>query len=281
MVSNSLTFALGPKLLKPGDEDAPDEDSEDEEEDEQEPSDAQDQEQENGNHNVIDEETTLLPRHHVVRHVNRWGLAGYKKGQRRWKNLPTWAQDILDITWQFANAPLIGALVGAVIGLTPALHRLFFNEFNKGGYFNAWLTSSIKNIGDLFASLQIIVVGVKLSQSLRKMKRGEESGPFSWTSFIFITFVRFVLWPIASIGIIYGLATKTKILNEDPMLWFAMMLMPSGPPAMILVALSDVNGSPEMEKMAIAKFLTASYAVTPLICFAVVGSLKASEAAIR
>lgn len=42
------------------------------------------------------------------------------------------------------------------------------------------------------------------------------------------------------------------------MLWFAMMLMPTGPPAMILVALSDVTGSPEQEKMAIAKFLTAS-----------------------
>jgi len=59
-----------------------------------------------------------------------------------------------------------------------------------------------------------------------------------------------------SIPIIYALATKTKLLADDPMLWFAMMLMPTGPPAMILVALSDVNGSPEKEKMAIAKFLT-------------------------
>ena len=61
-----------------------------------------------------------------------------------------------------------------------------------------------------------------------------------------------------SISIIYALATKTGALDADPMLWFAMMLMPTGPPAMILVALSDVNGSPEMEKMAIAKFLTVS-----------------------
>jgi auxin efflux carrier family protein len=49
---------------------------------------------------------------------------------------------------------------------------------------------------------------------------------------------------------------------------------------MILVALADVNGSGEIEKMAIAKFLTLSYAVTPLISFAVVGALKASETAI-
>ena len=58
-----------------------------------------------------------------------------------------------------------------------------------------------------------------------------------------------------SIPFIYALATKTGVLDNDPMLWFAMMLMPCGPPAMILVALSDVNGSPEEEKMAIAKLL--------------------------
>lgn len=40
------------------------------------------------------------------------------------------------------------------------------------------------------------------------------------------------------------------------MLWFCLMLMPTGPPAMKLTALADVNGSSEGEKMAIAKFLT-------------------------
>lgn len=278
MVSNSLTFALGPRLLKPGDEDAPEDDGEEGSEDE-------DQQDQNGdveqgeNGTLIDEESSLLPQR-LVRKTNRIGRRGYKKGHPRWEKLPPWAQEVLDVAWQFANAPLLGALVGAMIGLTPFLHKLFFNEFNKGGYANAWLKTSIKNIGDLFASLQIIVVGVKLSQSMRKMKRGEDSGPFSWTSFIFITFVRFVLWPLVSIPFIYALATKTGVLDNDPMLWFAMMLMPCGPPAMILVALSDVNGSPEKEKMAIAKFLTASYAITPLISFAVVGSLKASQAAI-
>jgi hypothetical protein len=39
-----------------------------------------------------------------------------------------------------------------------------------------------------------------------------------------------------------------------------MMLMPVGPPAMILVALTDVVGAPEQEKLAIAKFLTVSAA---------------------
>lgn len=55
---------------------------------------------------------------------------------------------------------------------------------------------------------------------------------------------------------IWVLASKTGVLSDDPMLWFALMLMPAGPPAMILVPLSDVNGSPESERMAIAKVLT-------------------------
>ena len=66
------------------------------------------------------------------------------------------------------------------------------------------------------------------------------------------TFFHKLTIPRVSIAIIYALATKTGVLDADPMLWFAMMLMPIGPPAMILVALSDVNGSPETEKMAIA-----------------------------
>ncbi len=42
------------------------------------------------------------------------------------------------------------------------------------------------------------------------------------------------------------------------MLWFSMMLMPTGPPAMILVALTDVTGAAESMKMTVAKFLTVS-----------------------
>lgn len=37
-----------------------------------------------------------------------------------------------------------------------------------------------------------------------------------------------------------------------------MMLMPTGPPALKLSALADVNGNSDEDKMAIAKFLTVS-----------------------
>lgn len=197
MVSNSLTFALGPKLLKPGDEDAPDnEDRKDDEEEEQD----QDQEGEDGDiergpDGLINERTSLLPER-VIRPTNRVEKKGYLKTQHWFNNLPSWAQETVHMAWQFANAPLMGAIVGAIIGLTPSLHKLFFNQSNEGGYLNAWLTTSIKNIGELFASMQIIVVGVKLSQSLLKMKRGEDSGEVHKGSLALVTFMRFIVWPL-------------------------------------------------------------------------------------
>ncbi|KAH8719260.1 auxin efflux carrier [Phaeosphaeriaceae sp. PMI808] len=268
MVSNSLTFALGPRLLKPGDEDALNKaeegtgDEGDSQEEEYESGDI-----ERGPDGLISERASLLPQR-IIRPTNRIEKKGYLKTQA------------VEITWQFANAPLLGAIVGAIIGLTPSLHKLFFSKSNEGGYFNAWLTVFIKNIGDLFASTQIIVVGVKLSQSMLHMKRGESGGHVSKSSLATVTFSRFFIWPLISIPIIWILASKTQLLGADPMLWFAMMLMPTGPLAMILVALTDVTGAPEAMKMTIAKLLTISYAITPLICFAVVGSLKATEAAI-
>jgi predicted permease len=197
MVSNSLTFALGPRLLRPGDEDSSDAENDADSGDESRGSDSEEeQEQSQGDENrdLIDEETSLLPQHQV-RKANWVGQKAYNGGRARLERLPSWAHNSLGIAYEFLNAPLIGAAVGAFIGLIPPLHRLFFNEISEGGYLKAWLTSSIKNIGDLFASLQIIVVGVKLSQSLRNMKRGEDSGPFSWKGFTFITFVRFLIWP--------------------------------------------------------------------------------------
>lgn len=67
-------------------------------------------------------------------------------------------------------------------------------------------------------------------------------------------------------------------MDDDPILWFVLMLMPTGPSATKLTALADVSGADEDEKMSIAKFVTISYAISPVVCFAVVGALKASLA---
>ncbi|KAH9831686.1 DNA replication ATP-dependent helicase/nuclease dna2 [Teratosphaeria destructans] len=284
MIGNSLTFALGPRLLNGQEEDAPEEDApeegkvaEDEGEGEERQNghlEAQEREAEEAN-----ERSSLLP-NRVARSQARASVRARFETNKYWRHLPPWAQTMVEFAYQFVNPPVIGAVIGAVVGLVPALHRLFFNEQEKGGYLNAWLTSAIKNVGDLFAALQVIVVGVKLSQALLKLKKGEASGRVPWLPMTIITLIRFVLWPAISISVVYALASKTGVLGDDPILWFAMMLMPVGPPAMKLTALADVSGADEEQRMGIAKFLTISYAISPLICFSVVGALKASQAAV-
>jgi hypothetical protein len=44
--------------------------------------------------------------------------------------------------------------------------------------------------------MQIIVVGVKLSQSMLRMKRGENSGEVAKGSLALVTVIRFIIWPL-------------------------------------------------------------------------------------
>ena len=262
MIGDTLTFALGPKLL----------DGEEVPERKEEGSDPQSsspRDTEHGNGQIgdsengdqrddnADERTSLLPT--SVFHAR---LAvehhGYEYGKKQWEKLPPWLASFLRFSYTFLNAPLIGAAVGAIVGLAPPLHKAFFGDPERGGIFTAWLTDSVKQIGGLFAALQIVIVGVKLSSSMRKMKNGEDSGHVPWLPVVFVTVMRFIIWPAISISFIYGLASRTRLLDADPVLWFAMMLMPTGPPAMKLTALADVSGSTETEKMSIAKFLCVS-----------------------
>lgn len=234
MVGNSLTFALGPKLLNGQNEDAPDADDDKFDpitnhiDDDAIDREIEEQEQEAEN---VNEQSSLLP-NAIIQPITHANYATYKKGKRLWLRLPKWAQTSLDFLSQFLNPPLIGAVIGIIIGLVPPLHRLFFNSQADGGYFNAWLTSAISNIGDLFAALQVLVVGVKLSNSVVRMKRGEAAGEVPWFATTLVLVIRFVLWPLISIGVIYFLATKTNAVFDDPLLWFCMMLMPAGPPAL-------------------------------------------------
>ncbi|KZF26271.1 hypothetical protein L228DRAFT_279503 [Xylona heveae TC161] len=225
-----------------------------------------------------EERTPLLP-DPVIRRGRMAHKKGLEKSIHYYKRLPPWVREALDFAYAFVNAPVIGGLIGLLVGLVPPLHRVFFNPTEEGGYFNAWLTTAVRNVGNLFAVLQVLVVGVKLHSSLTK--KGDQGEKVPWISMVLITFIRFILWPIISIVAIWAIASRTHWLDEDPILWFAMMMMPTGPSAMKLVALADVDGSSEAEKMSIAKFLTITYAISPLICFTVVGSLKASQAAMK
>lgn len=82
-------------------------------------------------------------------------------------------------------------------------------------------------------------------------------------------------------------------------MWFSMMLMPAGPPALIISGLAELAKATELERFAIAKAMTVRgkndavwtygtdfclkilYALSPFICFTITGALKASEAILK
>jgi predicted permease len=271
-ISNCVTFAVGPRLIDS--EHAP----EDEEED-----DKIGNGNDNGNQdddNAVatpdveaNEETRLLDSHlpnspHPLRRssfsFSRSNEVGKPKSKpdhrrpwfvprQRWNHLSPrakwWFLFILD----FFNAPLLGAIIGAIVGLVPPFHRAFFNSSDDGGIFTAWLTSALRQIGGLFVSLPVVVAGITLFCSTKEARDNNESTmklPLGTT--LYILFVRFIAWPAVSISVIYVLATNTTLLSSDPVLWFCLMMMPTGPSAMKLITLVQVaEGTEESEKMTV------------------------------
>ena len=198
VVGTSLTFAVGPKLLD-GTKPPEQEQGEHHEHMNGGTGHANGRDEEQGNNDQADDEnpneqTSLLP-DSLIRNIGEAQNTGYKKGKKQWEKLPSWTQSLLKYCYSFLNAPLIGATIGAILGLIPPLHKVFFNKPQQGGIFSAWLTDSVKKIGSLFAALTVVVVGVKLSSSLRKMKRGEDSGDVPWIPTVSILLVRFIVWP--------------------------------------------------------------------------------------
>ena len=209
MVGSSLTFALGPKLLD-GDE-APDDEEEDPkkangnqahyesredvEEGNRNDGGDDDDDDDDDDENEVDERASLLPdavnrRVHHVRDVTK------RRADKIWEKLPSWLQSVLYYLQAFLVAPMVAAVTGAIIGLSPPLRKVFFSGTAEGGFFSAWLTSSVKNVGDLFAALQLVVVGCKLSGALRNMKENKESGSVPWGPMTFVFLIRFVVWPL-------------------------------------------------------------------------------------
>ena len=96
----------------------------------------------------------------------------------------------------YADVAILAALGGAVLGLAPPLHRAFFNPAERGGTLNAWLTTSVKNIGELFTTFQIFVVGCTLGISWERIKASSDSGKVPTRAILLIFCLRLVIWPM-------------------------------------------------------------------------------------
>jgi len=272
-VSSCLTFAVGPRLID--DEHAPDPpDDKDDEDYAVEDNLAQDEGEVAPN-----EETPMLswsrrasrasvsffPSRPLTEEPSSRPVPMYDRRpsvitKRHWITLGPRTKWWLLFMFDFLNAPLLGAVVGAVVGLVPALHRAFFNDTDEGGIFTAWLTVSLQTVGSVFVPLPVVIAGVSLYLSVKHARTHVSSGDSSipWATTIFVLMIRFVVWPVMSIALIYGLVKETNVLGSDPMLWFTMMLMPTGPPAMKLITMVQVSDAAEEDEHKIAKLLTVS-----------------------
>jgi predicted permease len=202
VVSHALTFGLGGSELKGDDEDGPGDNKKQNGHDNgaprqryrDDPEAQEDDENEDEDDSDSAPDTSLLP-HAVNHHVHRVNKKTNTVVNRFMEKLPGFLRRAILAVYEFMTPPLVGALIGGVIGFAPPLHKLFFADSNEGGYFNAWLTQSIKNVGQLFVTLQVVVVGVKLAQALRKEKRGENTGTLNWLPVTIVAVVRYFIWP--------------------------------------------------------------------------------------
>ncbi|KAF4984500.1 hypothetical protein FZEAL_348 [Fusarium zealandicum] len=279
VISNMLTFGLGGDLLGTNDQDPVDEMDQNLRDRAGQDSEDADSAQQNQD-DQPDEHTSLLPGQ-LPRYAEQAAQGTAKAQHAIFDRLHPQLQHALARVTRFISPPALGALLGLLLAFVPPLKQAFFADSEDGGVFNAWLTVSLKNIGELFVTLQVIVVGIKLAHSLRRMRRGSDSGSVPWTLLSVIILVRFIVWPILSILFIKLLLDRTSILGDDPLLWFVLMLMPAGPPAMKLMAMAEVDDADEDDKMSIARILMTSYVISPLMSLAVVGSLKACTTALH
>lgn len=213
----------------------------------------------------------------------------------KWSELGPKTKWWLLFLYDFLNAPLIGAVLGAILGLVHPFHKAFFNDMMDGGIFTAWLTQSFKSLAQLFVPIPLVVAGVSLYSSYQESKQASADSPVvrmpfadprpvarvPWGTTAFILAVRFAIWPVLSIGSIYWVITSESmkgLLGDDPMLWFTLMLMPTGAPAMKIITMIQVSDAGVEDEQRMAKILTISYMVSPVLAFTVVGALKACEA---
>jgi hypothetical protein len=197
VMNKIILYAVGLRMLQEPSNESETEDEENHDETEGSVADGnQPQNNQRPSEDEINEEMSLLPnnlqtvRHNAGGRITRAAQAVYSVLPDRFK------QRLHAIDSPFVDIILLCTLTGAVLGLVPKLHHLFFDPCEEGGVFNAWLTSSVKRIGKLFTTLQVFLVGCKLGVGFERLKRSRGSGKVPIPAILVIFIVRFLIWPM-------------------------------------------------------------------------------------
>ncbi|OBZ68028.1 putative transporter C5D6.04 [Grifola frondosa] len=147
----------------------------------------------------------------------------------------------LKTLWSYISAPLIGGIIAFVIGMTPPLHKAILDE---DGVLYSSITQSIKNLGDLFVVLQSFTVGAELA-----LVPSTHPGTLAMS---YVLAVRFLLMPVLSLLFVWVSAGR-GLYVDDRLAWFLLVLIPSGPSALLLVSVAELV---DVDQGPIAGYLT-------------------------
>jgi hypothetical protein len=205
------------------------------------------QRQTNNSNSLISERTPL-----IFKSIEKKGV---NIGVRIWNSLRRVLKPIGDIM----NPPLYAALFALLIGTIPFLKGIFFGV-DAPLFF---LTRTAEQLGTISVPLTLLTLGAQVKTL--PSENGKELVP----QILYVMLSRFVIMPI--IGTIIVVYTKDYFL-VDPMFWFILMSMSSGPPAVNCMNLAQITGNFQGE-MATLLFYTYA-AVGPLMAILVMAMLR-------
>ncbi|CAG8679365.1 27769_t:CDS:2 [Dentiscutata erythropus] len=162
---------------------------------------------------------------------------------------------ILTKIYNFMNPPLMASIVALFVGTIAPLKNLFFGD--QAPLFIIYYT--MESMGSITIPLMLILLGAQLWNLPRS--KGKEM----FASISYVMSCRYLIMPI--IGGIMIILTKSLYRN-DPMLWFILMMISSGPTAINCINLVQLTGNFEEE---MATLLFYSYiCLAPLITVIVI-----------
>ncbi|KAI0682414.1 membrane transport protein-domain-containing protein [Cytidiella melzeri] len=167
-----------------------------------------------------------------------------------WPKRVHFAEKPVKAVMNWISPPLTAAIIALVLGMIPPLHDAFFN---KDTALYSSVTQSIENIGELYVATQMFIVGTQIA-ILPGVK--PQFGPTAYSML-----VRFLLMPGVSLLFVWATAGRGWYV-DDKLVWFLLVLIPSGPSAMLLASVAELAN---VDQGPIAGYLTVSYMFSPLM----------------
>jgi auxin efflux carrier family protein len=125
----------------------------------------------------------------------------------RWPEKLQFLQKPAEKVASILNPPVVGAIIAVLLGMISPLHKAFLNE---DGLFYESITKAVENLGELFVSLQMFIVGAQLATVPSSNPKVKPTG--------FVLLIRYAVMPALAIAFVWATAGRGWYDN-DPLVW--------------------------------------------------------------